>query len=415
MRKIFEIRKDLSAKIAEVKALDPKQNAEAVENGLKEIEALRKELEQAQQIEAAEQLAADEQFNQMQKKAGRPFSIVKFFRELSSEKGLTGLEAEAAELGAKEYERLGLSVAGAVIPSAYLRAAAGQNAGTAADGGNLAETMSNRYVEQLKERLVIASLGATVLGDLVGTVPVITRSGITAAWGAEADSASVSKANFAKVTLTPHRNFVAGAVTKDLLKQTSADVEAMLLEMLLTAQAELIDRAAIAGTGSNGQPTGILNTTGIGSVVMGTNGGAITWPKVVALESTVNANNANRGKMAYLTNAKVVGDLKSTERASGNGRYLLDGDFKNLNGYPIDWTNLVPSNLTKGTASACSALIFGNFQDLFVGHWGGVDIVVDPYTSAKKAEVEFVLNSWDDIKVVEPKSFAAIKDLTTNA
>ena len=86
MRKIFEIRKDLSAKIAEVKALDPKQNAEAVEKGLKEIEALRKELEQAQQIEAAEQLAADEQFNQMQKKAGRPFSIVKFFRELSSEK-----------------------------------------------------------------------------------------------------------------------------------------------------------------------------------------------------------------------------------------------------------------------------------------------------------------------------------------
>ena len=415
MRKIFEIRKDLSAKIAEVKALDPKQNAEAVEKGLKEIEALRKELEQAQQIEAAEQLAADEQFNQMQKKAGRPFSIVKFFRELSSEKGLTGLEAEAAELGAKEYERLGLSVAGAVIPSAYLRAAAGQNAGTAAEGGNLAETMSNRYVEQLKERLVIASLGATVLGDLVGTVPVITRSGITAAWGAEADTASVSKANFAKVTLTPHRNFVAGAVTKDLLKQTSADVEAMLLEMLLTAQAELIDRAAIAGTGSNGQPTGILNTAGIGSVAMGANGGAITWPKVVALESTVNANNANRGKMAYLTNAKVVGDLKSTERAQGNGRYLLDGDFKSLNGYPIDWTNLVPSNLTKGSATACSALIFGNFQDLFVGRWGGVDIVVDPYTSAKKAEVEFVLNSWDDVKVVEPKSFAAIKDLTTNA
>ena len=72
MRKIFEIRKDLSAKIAEVKALDPKQNAEAVEKGLKEIEALRKELEQAQQIEAAEQLAADEQFNQMQKNASFP-------------------------------------------------------------------------------------------------------------------------------------------------------------------------------------------------------------------------------------------------------------------------------------------------------------------------------------------------------
>ena len=190
---------------------------------------------------------------------------------------------------------------------------------------------------------------------------------------------------------------------------------------ILTANAELLEAACINGSGSSNQPQGILaalaavtNTPNI--IAMGTDGGAINWAKVVALETKVNAGNANRGKLAYLTNAKVIGDLKTIERAQNTARFLLDGDYDKLNGYPIDWTNLVPSNLTKGTASqVCSAMLFGNWEDLYIGHWGGVDIVVDPYTLAAYGDVRFVLNSWDDCKVVEPASFAAIVDLTTTA
>ena len=87
-----------------------------------------------------------------------------------------------------------------------------------------------------------------------------------------------------------------------------------------------------------------------------------------------------------------------------------------MNGYNIEWTNLVPSSLTKGTSSGvCSAMIFGNFEDLYIGHWGGIDVVVDPFTLAAQADVRVVLNSWDDCVVAEPKSFAAVVDLTTNA
>ena len=92
----------------------------------------------------------------------------------------------------------------------------------------------------------------------------------------------------------------------------------------------------------------------------------------------------------------------------------LEGD--RINGYPIEWTNLVPSNLTKGTSSSkCSAMVFGNFEDLYIGHWGGIDVVVDPFTLAENGDVRIVLNSWDDCVVAEPKSFAAVVDLTTNA
>jgi len=411
MRTIAEIRKDLNAKVAEVKGIDA-SNAEATQKGLSELDALVKELDAANQVEAAEQRAAEQKLDQLQKKAGRSFSLVKFVRELSEGRGLTGLEAEVAEMGAEEYRRMGLTANGAVVPSAFIRSAQGQNAGTAAEGGNLVETMAARYVEALKEKLVVAQLGATVLTDLIGEVPVITSAAISADWGAEAAVANTKKANYAKAVMKPHRNSVNVVVTKDLLRQTSFDVENDLINKITEAHAVLLESAAIAGSGSGNEPRGILNTTGIGSVAMGTNGAVIDWKSVVKLETEVNAVNANRGKMAYLTNAKVFGALKTTEKAANTGRFIMeDSAAGRCNGYIAEYSNLVPANLTKGSGSNLSAMIFGNFQDLYIGQWGGLDIVVDPFTSKKTAEIEICLNAWNDVLVAEPKSFAAIKDI----
>lgn len=409
MRKIAEIRRDLNNKIAEVKGIDL-SNEEASKKGLDELNALVRELNVANEVEAAEQKAADEKLGRMERVAGRPFSITKFLRELSSGKGLTEIEKDVAEMGAEEYRRLGLSQQGVVLPSAFLRASSGQNYTTAADGGNLIETMPFSYVNALKERLIVKQLGATVVTDLVGNVPFISAGSFTGAWGAEGAQAQKEKIAFSKVTLTPHRNWIAAAVSKDLLRQTSLDVDRLIMDRILDRHAELIDQAAFAGSGSNGQPTGILNTTGIGSVAGGTNGAAVSWANMVALETAINASNANRGKMAYATNAKVMGALKTTEKAQGTARFVCE-DGKNVNGYPIEWSNLVPSNLTKGTGTGLSAVVFGNWQDLVVAQWGGIDIVVDPYTSALLAEINITLNAWNDVAVVEPKSFAAIKDV----
>ena len=406
MRNIAEIRRDLAAKSAELKALDGK-DIEAVKNATDNVKSLLKELEGAEVAERAAQALADKEFAEAEKKAGRSFSFVKLLREASDRNGgLTGLEAEIAEMGKKEFQRLGLSSRnGVIIPSCALRAA------TANGKADVVADSTATYVEGLRERLVIAQLGAHVLGDLTGNVPVISSKAMKGGWGEEAEKSTAKKMDFGKAVLTPHRNFVEGAVTGDLLRQTSGDVEAMLRDSILTAHAELIDSAAIAGTGSAGQPTGILSTAGIGDIALGGNGGAITWKAVVELEGSINANNANRGKLGYLTNAKVNAAMKITEKATGSGRFILDGG-KIVNGYPMEWTNLVPSNLSKGSASSkCSALIFGNFDDLYVGHWGGIELVVDPYTLASNGEVRYVLNSWDDCKVVEPKSFAAVKDI----
>ena len=412
MRKIAEIRNDIKVKSDQLRAMD-RTDVEALTAATDELKGLTAELEAAYAVEAAEQRAAEQQISVMEQTAGRRFSFTKFLREAAEGK-LSGLEAEVADLGKKEYERMGLQRKGYVIPSAFLRASAGQNYTTNADGGYLKEQMPNRYVDALRERLVIGKLGATMLGDLVGTVPVCSVGEITASWEAEGATTSVSKATVARVALTPHRASVIAAFSKDLLAQTSLDVEAILMERILNAHATLIENAAINGTGSNNQPTGILAACATASreIAAGANGAAVSWANVVKLESMINADNANRGKMGYLVNAKTLGDMKTIAKAANTAAFIYDGAGM-LNGYPVEWTNLVPSNITQGTsASNTSKMIFGNWEDLYIGQWAGLDIIVDPYTLAGNGDVRLVLNAYNDVAVVEPKSFYVLKGLT---
>lgn len=413
MRTLADIRKDLKAKVEEIKGISP-DNADALKKATQELEALNREFDQATQVELAEQRAADDEFDRLQRVEGRSFSLVKFFDEIVSGRGLTGLEKKVSEMGAEEYERLGYKPKGHVLPSAFLRASSGQNYTTPADGGNLIQTSAPRYIDALKERMVLSQLGATIMGDLVGTVPFIDSTTFKGGWGKEGATASTEKIAYSKVELTPHRNWVVGAFSKDLLRQTSLDVERQLQEKILDAHAALVETAAIAGTGENNQPTGLLKTEGITTVAGGTNGAALTWKNIVKMESNIQANNASKGRLGYLTNSKVWGSLKTVEKSANTGRFLLDGDFKILNGYPIEWSNLVPSDLTKGTGTKLSAIIFGNFQDLVIAQWGGLDIVVDPFSLSLEGDVRIVLNAWNDVKVIQPKSFSVITDVITD-
>lgn len=409
MRRIAEIRADLSAAN---EALRSAEGEQAVREAIDKVNGLIRELEAAEAAEAAARALAERQLANDEQTAGRRFSLLRMLNDIADGRQLSGLEADVAQMGADEYRRLGLSGSGVQVPLAALRAASGQNVTTPADGGNLAETMASRYVQSLRDNLPIARLGANILTNLVGTLPVITSQDITAGWGAEGAEAPTSKANYAKAVMSPKRNFANMVTTRDLLRQTSFDVEADLIDKINYAHARIIEDAAINGAGGNA-PTGILKTAGIGSVAMGTNGAAISWAKVVELESVVASLNALKGRLGYLTNAKVIGALKTTVCGSNTSRFILDALVSNMvNGYGIEMTNLVPANLTKGTATEkCSALIFGNWSDLYVGHWGGIDLIVDPYTGKRKGEIEICMNCYNDVLVAEPKSFAAIQDI----
>ena len=191
-----------------------------------------------------------------------------------------------------------------------------------------------------------------------------------------------------------------------------------------------IDLGILNGSGSSGQPTGIMNTSGIGSVAIGTNGGAITLEKIVDLETAIMEDNAgvNADNIAYVTNAKVMGALKKLRAGgstTGDGAFLYNADLSAigrgatpgvLNGYPVAMTNQVPSNLTKGSSSGvCSAVVMGDFSQAILGLFGGgIEVTVgedsDDFSknlTSVKAVVAF------DVAVRHAQSFAAIKDVTT--
>lgn len=268
------------------------------------------------------------------------------------------------------------------------------------------------YYQALRNKILLPGMGAKFLTGLVGDLPLIEGGSFTASWLAEDGEDTATKAAFSEFLMQPKRLQATGALSLQLLRQTSVDVERMIEDDLIAAHAQGLQLAAINGSGTAPEPRGILNKVGIGSVAIGDNGGAPTFAHMVNLETEVAIDNADGPSMAYLTNARVRGLLKQTEKTNANALYIWDKN--EVNGYPAFVTNSVPSNLTKGNQSeVCSAMIFGDWSKLHIGQWGNLDIIADPYTLKKKAEIEVTVISLGDIGIIQPEAFAACKDIKT--
>lgn len=295
-------------------------------------------------------------------------------------------------------------------------------AGTANAGGNTVATelWGSSFIELLRNALVLDRMGVTMLRDLNGNIAIPSATaGATHYWVAENGSPTESQAVFGQVTMSPKTVGAFTDYSRRLLLQSSIDIEAFVRADLAMTIAQAILLASIAGSGSSNQPTGILNTSGIGSVAMGTNGAAPTYDSLVDLETAVSVVNADVGNLAYLTNAKVRGKLRKTQVfASTNGQPVWTKGRENglgdVMGYDAYVTNAVPSDLTKGSSSGiCSANILGNWADLMIGMWGGLDVMLDPYTGATAGTKRVVALQDLDVALRRVASFAAVKDYLT--
>jgi HK97 family phage major capsid protein len=216
------------------------------------------------------------------------------------------------------------------------------------------------------------------------------------------------------VNFSPKRAGRFVEYSKQLIAQSSLSWEPILRNDLSTMLAVLMETAAINGGGSD-EPTGILGTSGIGSVAGGTNGLALTRANAIKLKTAVAVANADMGSLGWLTNASVRGKAQETAIDAGSGLFLWKDDQDDrFMGYNAGVSNAVPSTLTKGTASAiCSALIFGNFADSVLAQWGGIDFTVNPYIKDTEGLVRITADCFYDFGVRRAASFAAIKDLLT--
>lgn len=304
----------------------------------------------------------------------------------------------------------------------------------ATTGGNLVATdlMADEFIEFLRNQAVMLQLGVRTMPGLQGNVAIPRRSGVASTYYLSTQTTAItqSESTFDQVTMSPKNLAALSKYSRQTLLQATPGIEELVRRDLTDGINLAIDLGILNGSGSSGQPTGIMQTSGIGSVAMGTNGGAITLEKVVDLEAAVMQVNGavNPGSVAYLTNYKVLAALKKLRAGgstSSDGPFLFNTDAARLgrgptpgtlNGYPLAATNQVPSNLTKGSSSGvCSALVMGDFSQAIVGFWGnGLEITIgedqDDFSKALTSVRGIV--SYD-VAVRDPKSFAAILDITT--
>lgn len=292
--------------------------------------------------------------------------------------------------------------------------------GEATQGGNLVATelRASSFIDLLRSKAIVTRLGATVISGLVGNLEIPRQTGASSTfWIAENGTPTASNATFDKVALKPKTIGALSPISRNLLLQSSMQVEAFVRNELAKSLALGIDLAALSGTGTNNQPTGIANMTGICTVEGGTNGGSVTFDKLIDMETQVATANADAENMYYLCNAATIGFLKKIKNTSGDYIWKSPADaVRNgfpgeVNGYGVARSNQVRGNLEKGTSKTCQEIFFGNWSDLLIGEWGFLEIDVNRYGDQwKSGGVEVRALQSIDIAVRHPKSFCIFSD-----
>lgn len=354
-------------------------------------------------------------------KEERQYSLLRAIRSAASG-NVDGFEGEIHAEISKALGRDAKSERSVFVPTNLrspggkgIKMRAGNYAGTTGAGAELVFTQYGGFIPALRNRALIFKMGARLLSGLRDNVGFVSQtSANTLTWGAETGSATATNFGTSLRTMTPKNAWAATQFSRQMLAQSSEDVEALAWDDILKVVALGLDLAAISGPGTASQPTGILSTTGIGAVTLGTAGGAPTYEMCVDLETEITDDNADISAMGYIFTPRGAAKLKKTQQFSGtNGIPVWTGTVHEglLNGYNAAVTKQLPSTGTKGSVTGTlHSAIFGCMDQLLVGEWGAMEILTDPYTLGPQ-QVKISTLLLADVLLRHPQAFAAVTDI----
>lgn len=331
----------------------------------------------------------------------RQFSFLRAIRALAnptdrSLQEAAGFEMEASKAVADVQRR---DPQGLFVPIEVLRhdMKRDMQVGVGSQGGYFTQTqlLAGSFIDKLENAMVCLAMGAMPVRDLVGDVafPKLT-GGATAYWVGEGTDVTESTPTTGQVRLSFKTVGAFTDLTRQFIKQSSIDAESWIREVLARALALELDSAALSGSGSPDTPLGILNTSGIGSVTLNAVN-TPNWANIVDMETEVAVDNALVGKLGYVANSTIAGKMKQTQAVSGEARFILESKDGKLNGHPF----LMSNQVTAGH------ILFGNWADLVLGFWAGLDINADTATHSKSGGVRVVALQSADVALQHAESF----------
>lgn len=272
-------------------------------------------------------------------------------------------------------------------------------------GSSTVFTQAGEFIDLLRNQAIAVQLGAQVMAGLTSPVSFPKQTGAASAyWMPENDGTDVtaSNATLGSVSLTPKTLQATTAFSRQLMAQSSIDVEQFIRNDLAASHALAWDRAVLHGSGSSNEPTGIYTAGSVNSIAMG---GTPSYGKLIDMVTEVLKDNALMGNLAFATTPGMAGKLAQTVvAASTDSRMIWTGQLNDgqVVGYRAVATNQVSATLGSGSDHG---VIFGNWGDVMIGTWGALEIVVDPYALKKQGMIEVTSFQLADIALRHPQSF----------
>lgn len=350
------------------------------------------------------------------------FSMTKFFNSINRNEPITGLEREILDEGVTEARSLGASSNGHYINLKALNAIQkrAMSAGSASAGGNFVQTDKMGFFDVLRANRVLDKVGAEWE---MGMVPNVDYTGFSTGWtfADAAENATAADADAVTVNRSVSPKRIAGKILlSNQLMIQDPTMDAKLLQSLQNALYPYVEGKVLTGTGTSNAMTGITANATAATLALGTNGGAPSLTYIQNMRKTLLNGNVDASKIFWLINPNTEALLMATPVDTGSGAMLIPyGSYFNgatgfINNIPYLVTSNLPNNLTKGTSSSnCSAVIAGDFSNLKVCQWGGLDIVIDPYTAAAEGQTRIICNTYWDTTIKRAGTIVKTLDLIT--
>lgn len=374
-----QLRKKAEALIADAEKELRKLN----EGEESELISIKKEIadldSQIKQIEVESKRNYKPQTKTMEK-----FSLLKAINDVANNRQLDERAQEVVSAGIAEMRKAGQNYGGQIVLPIEERADIQATVATAGQE-NVAEDKLG-ILEPLRANLVLVQAGASYMTGLIGNVSIPVYSGSNVTWAGEVAEATEGAGTFSEVNLEPKRLTAYIDVSKQFLIQDSNSAEEMLKRDIVAAISNKLEATILGtGVGSANEPKGLLNDVTADTA-------AITYKDIVAMEAELEDANV-RGDIKYIVSPSAKADLKTADKGTDTGKYLMEGN--EVNGYPVLCTSAV----------AGKGVVMGNFSDYVIGQWGGIDLTVDPYTQAAKGKVRLVINAYFDAKPRREEAF----------
>lgn len=274
--------------------------------------------------------------------------------------------------------------------------------GTAGAGGFLVSTENMGFIEMLRARSVAFRMGARRLSGLQGSVTVPRQSAAaTGYWlSTEATQITESQQTFVQMALAPKNVGAYTEISRQLLLQSSPGAEGIVTDDLAQVVALSADLAVLEGSGASGQPTGISNTAGIGSVT----GTSLAYAGILEFQTDVASSNVTPLRGGYVTTPAVAALLMARARFTNTDTPLWAGNIWDgqVSGFPSMSSNQLTA----------ASMIFGDWQEVVVGEWGVLEIEVNPYANFQAGIVGVRAIYSMDVGVRRPFAFSRSTSIT---